>query len=176
MQMKQTYEVYVNIYDFTSANKVLGCLGLGAYHTGVELKYPQQSIQQHRILLRSCIGGPRWNGYPPNRAIDSRLYLQAKAVYGCSPAQFRRAGYADSQPLNELHLRPLQRVHVELQPLYQRAAEGVSGQVTTQLHVSPNQRVSVLMLLHAGEDGERSMGSALPHEKIRRRSRWAWRY
>ena len=40
MQMKQTYEVYVNIYDFTSANKVLGCLGLGAYHTGVELKYP----------------------------------------------------------------------------------------------------------------------------------------
>jgi len=39
MQMKQTYEVYVNIYDFTSANKVLDCLGLGAYHTGVELKY-----------------------------------------------------------------------------------------------------------------------------------------
>ncbi len=34
-----TYKVYLNIYDFTSANKYVSCMGLGGYHTGVEIKY-----------------------------------------------------------------------------------------------------------------------------------------
>lgn len=35
MQLRNTYEVYLNLYDFTSANKALECIGLGTYHTGV---------------------------------------------------------------------------------------------------------------------------------------------
>lgn len=38
MSMK-TYKVYLNIYDFTTANNYISCLGLGGYHTGVEIKY-----------------------------------------------------------------------------------------------------------------------------------------
>lgn len=37
--LRDAFEVYLNVYDFTSANCVLQCLGIGAYHTGVELKY-----------------------------------------------------------------------------------------------------------------------------------------
>lgn len=35
----RTYKVYLNVYDFTPANKYVSCVGLGGYHTGVEIKY-----------------------------------------------------------------------------------------------------------------------------------------
>ena len=34
----RTYKIYLNVYDFTSANKYVSCIGLGGYHTGVEIK------------------------------------------------------------------------------------------------------------------------------------------
>ena len=34
------YPVYLNIYDFTTCNGCLEPLGLGAYHTGLEIQYP----------------------------------------------------------------------------------------------------------------------------------------
>lgn len=34
----RTYEIYLNIYDFTSSNKLLSWMGLPVYHTGVEIK------------------------------------------------------------------------------------------------------------------------------------------
>jgi hypothetical protein len=35
----KSIKVYLNIYDFTPANNYLNHLGIGAYHTGVEIKY-----------------------------------------------------------------------------------------------------------------------------------------
>jgi hypothetical protein len=34
----RTYEIYLNIYDFTNSNRLLSLLGLPVYHTGVEIK------------------------------------------------------------------------------------------------------------------------------------------
>jgi hypothetical protein len=35
----KTYKVYLNIYDFLSLNRCLEPIGLGAYHTGIEIGY-----------------------------------------------------------------------------------------------------------------------------------------
>lgn len=34
-----TYKVYLNIYDFMGGNGCLEAIGLGAYHTGIEIGY-----------------------------------------------------------------------------------------------------------------------------------------
>ena len=34
----KTLKIYLNIYDFTQANSYLSQLGIGGYHTGVEIK------------------------------------------------------------------------------------------------------------------------------------------
>lgn len=33
----KTYKVYLNIYDFMGGNRCLEALGVGAFHTGVEI-------------------------------------------------------------------------------------------------------------------------------------------
>lgn len=35
----KTYKVYLNIYDFMGCNGCLEAVGLGAFHTGVEVGY-----------------------------------------------------------------------------------------------------------------------------------------
>lgn len=35
----KTYKVYLNIYDFMGGNGCLEAIGLGAFHTGVEIGY-----------------------------------------------------------------------------------------------------------------------------------------
>ena len=35
----KTYKVYLNIYDFMGGNGCLEAIGVGAYHTGVEIGY-----------------------------------------------------------------------------------------------------------------------------------------
>ena len=35
----KTYKVYLNIYDFMSCNGCLETIGVGAFHTGVEVGY-----------------------------------------------------------------------------------------------------------------------------------------
>ena len=37
--MIKTLKVYLNVYDFTPANNYLSGIGLGGYHTGVQIKY-----------------------------------------------------------------------------------------------------------------------------------------
>ena len=37
---KKSIPVYLNIYDFTPLNCCLGCLGIGGYHTAIEIMYP----------------------------------------------------------------------------------------------------------------------------------------
>jgi hypothetical protein len=32
-------KVYLNVYDFLSINGCLAAIGLGGYHTGIEIKY-----------------------------------------------------------------------------------------------------------------------------------------
>jgi hypothetical protein len=34
----KTFKVYLNVYDFTSCNSCLSCLGVGGYHTGIEIE------------------------------------------------------------------------------------------------------------------------------------------
>ena len=36
----KTFKIYLNIYDFLTFNKCLEGIGLGAFHTGVEIGYP----------------------------------------------------------------------------------------------------------------------------------------
>lgn len=38
MEDKPAYSVYVNIYDFAPFNGCIAWVGLGFYHTGVEVK------------------------------------------------------------------------------------------------------------------------------------------
>ena len=40
LPVKIKYEVHLVIYDFAKVNCALSSLGLGVYHTAVELKYP----------------------------------------------------------------------------------------------------------------------------------------
>lgn len=35
----KSLKVYLNVYNFTSANSCLDLIGLGGYHTGIEIKY-----------------------------------------------------------------------------------------------------------------------------------------
>lgn len=35
----KSYKVYLNVYDFTSCNSCLSIVGLGGYHTGIEIEY-----------------------------------------------------------------------------------------------------------------------------------------
>ncbi len=35
----KTVKVYLNVYDFTDCNSCLSLIGLGAYHTGIEIEY-----------------------------------------------------------------------------------------------------------------------------------------
>ena len=39
MIIMRVYKVYLNVYNFTSCNCCLGPIGLGGYHTGIEIKY-----------------------------------------------------------------------------------------------------------------------------------------
>jgi|LakMenEpi03Aug12_release.lakeMendotaPanAssembly.Ray.scaffolds.fasta_scaffold1119218_1 hypothetical protein len=44
-------KVYLNVYDFTTANKYLSCIGMGGYHTGVEIKY----IYSYKVINNTAI-------------------------------------------------------------------------------------------------------------------------
>jgi hypothetical protein len=47
-------DVYVNVYDMIGANAILGVLGLGVYHTGVEV-YAEEI---HSTLAETKNGAP----------------------------------------------------------------------------------------------------------------------
>jgi len=40
----QPLDISLNIYDYTRANCVLGVLGVGLYHTGIEIKYARRMM------------------------------------------------------------------------------------------------------------------------------------
>ena len=35
----KTHKIYLNVYNFMSGNTCLEAIGLGAYHTGIEIEY-----------------------------------------------------------------------------------------------------------------------------------------
>lgn len=35
----KSLKLYLNVYNFTSANGCLDVIGMGGYHTGIEIKY-----------------------------------------------------------------------------------------------------------------------------------------
>ena len=35
----KTYKLYLNIYDFMAINRCLEAIGMGAFHTGIEIGY-----------------------------------------------------------------------------------------------------------------------------------------
>lgn len=50
MKLNETrIPVYVNIYDFTTANSCLKIIGLSGYHCGIEIKYPMHNIVTSNI-------------------------------------------------------------------------------------------------------------------------------
>lgn len=47
----KTYKIYLNIYDFMGANGCLEAIGLGAYHTGIEIGY----FWSHEAMMNTAI-------------------------------------------------------------------------------------------------------------------------
>ena len=50
----KTYKVYLNIYDYMRGNGCLESIGVGAFHTGVEIKYVSHHSATSNIAIVSA--------------------------------------------------------------------------------------------------------------------------
>jgi hypothetical protein len=80
----KSFKVYLNVYDFTSCNCCLSCLGLGGYHTGIEIEYPPAYP-----VMRSTVS--TWSPPTPTRRGSSSFSpkLQTSpSIVSCTSGKF----------------------------------------------------------------------------------------